>query len=181
MASYAFLPNVSMGLLIAIAGVCSTPAQTPTPMVNPRIDRQPGPFSYYSHSVDEIGVMDAPLGTEVTPEGSLYTGYGELLFLVGPERTPIMPRIRTLEKGYLPIVHFTSHQYGIDYRFTFFTARLDDGALVNFVRVIEKNTNSLPTRAVLTAATRYQNYTANATGVGERRFPRPADDGKPGD
>ncbi len=150
-------------------------------MVNPRIDQQPGPFSYYSHSVDEIGVMDAPMGTEVTPEGSLYTGYGELLFLIGPERTPIEPRIRTLERGYLPVVHFTCQQYGIDYRFTFFTARLDDGTLVNFARVVEKNTNSVPTRAVLTAATRYQNDTANGTGVGERRFPRPVDDGKPGD
>ncbi len=156
-------------------------AQTPAPMVNPKIDQQPGPFSYYSQSVDEIGVMDAPMATEITPSGSLYTGYGELLFLLGPEMTPIHPRIRTLEKGYLPILHFSQQQYGIDYQFTFFAAKLDDGTIVNFARVLEKNTNNQPTRAVLTAATRYQNDTVNGTGMGEHEFARPVDDGKPGD
>ena len=181
MERHAFGLRSSAWLIIFMAGACSTQAQTPAAMVNPDIDRQPGPFSYYSHSVDEIGAMDAPLGAEVTPAGSLYTGFGELLFLLGPERTPIEPRIRTLERGYLPVVHFARRQYGIEYRFTFFTARLDDGGLVNFARVVEKNTNRLPTRAVLTAATRYQNDTANGGGVGQHRFPRPADDGKPED
>jgi hypothetical protein len=171
----------SLCLALLIADAAAVSAQTPAPMVNPNIDQQPGPFSYYSHSVDEIGVMDAPMATEITPSGSLYTGYGELVFLVGPEMTPIHPRIRTLEKGYLPIVHFSHQQYGIDYQFTFFTAKLTDGTLVNFARIVEKNTNALPTRAVLTAATRYQNDTANGTGVGQHEFRRPVDDGKPGD
>lgn len=156
-------------------------AQTPAPMVNPDIDQQPGPFSYYSQSVDEIGVMDAPLATEITPSGSLYTGYGELVFLTGPMMTPIAPRIRTLEKGYLPIVHFSHTQEGIQYDFTLFTARLDDGTLVNFARVVEKNLTSLPTRAVLTAGTRYQNDTANGSGTGEHRFTRPVTPAHPGD
>lgn len=179
MARHCFRFSFLIGLAVAASAAAS--AQTPAPMVNPNIDQQPGPFSYYSQSVDEIGVMDAPLATEITPSGSLYTGYGELLFLVGPERSPIHPRIRTLEKGYLPIVHFSHQQYGIDYQFTFFTAKLDDGTLVNFARIVEKNTNRVLTRAVLTAATRYQNDTANGTGVGAHRFRRPADDGKPGD
>jgi hypothetical protein len=174
-------PRFPVCLALFLASAAAVHAQTPAPMVNPKIDLQPGPFSYYSYSVDEIGVMDAPMATEITPSGSLYTGYGELLFLVGPEMTPIQPRVRTLEKGYLPIVHFSHQQYGIDYQFTFFTAKLDDGTLVNFARVVEKNTNRLPTRAVLTAATRYQNDTANGSGVGEHRFARPVDDGKPGD
>lgn len=166
-------------LLSIVIAPCS--AQNPAPMVNPNIDRQPGPFSYYSHSVDEIGVMDAPLGTEVTPEGSLYTGYGELVFLTGPEMNPIAPRIRTLENGYLPIVHMLHTQDGIDYQFTFFTAKLDDGTLVNFARVVEKNRNSRPTRAVLTAATRYQSDTMNGSGTGAHRFRRPATPENPGD
>ena len=156
-------------------------SQTPTPMVNPDIDQQPGPFSYYSHSVDEIGVMDAPLATEITPEGSLYTGYGELVFLTGPEMSRIAPRIRTLEQGYIPIVHMQHTQAGIEYRFTFFTAKLDDGTLVNFARVVEKNVTDRPTRAVLTAATRYQNDTANGSGTGEHRFRRPVEAEHPSD
>lgn len=150
-------------------------------MVNPAIDNQAGPFSYYSKSVDEIGVMDAPLATEITPQGGLYTGYGELDFLLGPEMHFFEPRIRTLEQGYLPIVHLTHSDDGIEYRFTYFAAKLDDGTLVNFVRVVEKNTTSEPTRAVLTAATRYQNDTMNGSGTGAHRFRRPVDDGKPGD
>lgn len=150
-------------------------------MMNPVIDNQPGPFSYFSKSVDEIGVMDAPLATEITPNGSLYTGYGELLFLTGPMMSPIEPRIRTLEKGYLPIVHFSLTQDGIEYRFTDFTSKLDDGTLVNFVQIVEKNTTNRPTRAVLTAATRYQSDTMNGTGTGEHRFFGPVEGAKPGD
>lgn len=178
---FPFCAALTMAALLPLAGAAGAQAQTPAPMVNPKIDEQPGPFSYYSHSVDEIGAMDAPEATEVTPSGELYTGWGELVFLTGPEMTPMQPRIRTLEKGYLPIVHFSHRQYGIDYEFTVFTAKLDDGTLVNFARVVEKNTNSLPTRAVLTAATKYQNDTENGTGVGVNEFPRPVDDGKPGD
>ncbi len=171
----------SICLLVLTAAIASIHAQTPAPMVNPDIDQQRGPFSYYSQSVDEIGVMDAPLATEITPAGSLYTGYGELVFLTGPMMTPIAPRIRTLEKGYLPIVHFSHTQDGIEYDFTMFTAKLDDGTLVNFVRVVEKNRTNLPTRAVLTAGTRYQNDTANGGGTGEHRFTRPVEPDHLGD
>jgi len=150
-------------------------------MLNPSIDNQPGPFSYFSHSVDEIGAMDAQMATEITPEGSLYTGYGELVFLVGPEMSTIAPRIRTLEKGYLPVVHTAVTHAGIEYGFTFFTARLDDGMLVNFVRVVEKNTTNRPTRAVLTAGTRYEGDTLNGRGTGEHRFRRPVEGKRPGD
>ncbi len=47
--------------------------------------------------------MDTTSGSEVTPEGYLYTGLGELMFFVGPEQTPIDARVRTLEDGYLPV------------------------------------------------------------------------------
>lgn len=150
-------------------------------MVSPAIDKQPGPFSYYSQSVDEIGVMDAPAGAEITPEASLFTGYGELVFLVGPQMSPISPRIRTLEKGYLPIVHTSWTQDGIEYAFTYFAAQLQDGTIVNFARVVEKNTSQEPTRAILSVGSRYQADTLNGTGTGEHRFPRPVIAKKPGD
>jgi hypothetical protein len=168
-----------VSVLVFVLTAISALSQVPTQMVNPDIDRQPGPFSYYSHSVDEIGVMNAPLATEITPEGSLYTGYGELVFLTGPEMSPIAPRIRTLEQGYIPIVHMQHTQLGIEYNFTLFTARLDDGTLVNFARIVEKNVSDRPSRAVLTAATRYQNDTANGSGTGEHRFKRPVEADSP--
>ncbi|MCL2659013.1 MAG: hypothetical protein FWD64_00650 [Acidobacteriaceae bacterium] len=156
-------------------------AQDPAPMVDPSIDNQPGPFSYFSKSVDEIGVMDAQQATEITPEASLYTGFGELVFLVGPQMQPVSPRIRTLEKGYLPIVHTSWNQDGIEYRFTFFAARLKDNSIVNFARVVEKNLNPVPTRSVFTVGSRYQNDSANGSGTGENRFARPTEGKRAGD
>ena len=178
MACFRYFAPAALLLSFCAANLYS---QVPTQMVNPDIDQQPGPFSYYSQSVDEIGVMGAPLATEITPSASLYTGYGELVFLTGPMMTPFKPRIRTLEKGYLPIVHTSHTQDGIEYRFTFFTAKLDDDTLVNFARVVEKNVTSVPTRAVLTAGTRYQNDTKNGTGMGEHRFRRPVAPTDPSD
>ncbi|HEV2327015.1 MAG TPA: hypothetical protein VGS10_23960 [Terracidiphilus sp.] len=176
-----FLVRRFVPVLLFVLSTAWIFSQAPAPMVNPDIDQQPGPFSYYSHSVDEIGVMDAPQATEITPEGSLYTGYGELLFLTGPEMSPIAPRIRTLEQGYIPVLHTQHTQEGVQYSFTFFTAKLDDGTLVNFARVVEKNVSDRPTRAALTAATRYQNDTENGRGTGEHRFVRPVKPEHPGD
>jgi hypothetical protein len=52
-------------------------------MVSPAMDRPDQPFSYFSKPTDEIGVMDAEAATEITPEGYLRTGYGELMFFAG--------------------------------------------------------------------------------------------------
>src|ERR1035437_8906274 len=108
-------------------------------MVSPEIDNQPGPFSYFSKPTDELGVFRAPSGTEVTPEGYIYTGFGELIFFVGPEQTPVSARVRTLEDGYLPVLSYTVPHLGIEYRFTMFSASIGagqtPGPVVNFVRI----------------------------------------------
>jgi hypothetical protein len=54
-------------------------------MVSPSIDKAGEPFSYFSKPTDEIGMMDAEAATEITPEGYLRTGFGELMFFAGPE------------------------------------------------------------------------------------------------
>jgi len=48
-------------------------------MVSPSVDRPGEPFSYFSHPTDEVGMMDAEAATEITPEGYLRTGFGELM------------------------------------------------------------------------------------------------------
>ncbi|HUX28683.1 MAG TPA: hypothetical protein VMV39_07840 [Terracidiphilus sp.] len=51
------------------------------PLLPPlRIDRPSQPFNYFSKTAGEIGMMDAEAATEVTPEGHLRTGFGELMF-----------------------------------------------------------------------------------------------------
>ena len=94
-------------------------------MVSPSIDQPGQPFSYFSKPTGEIGVMGAEAATEITPEGYLRTGFAELMFFAGPDLVPTSVRIRTLEQGHLPIIHYEFVCDGIAYRFTIFETRID--------------------------------------------------------
>lgn len=151
-------------------------ARPPQPdMVNPAMDTGPGPFSYYSRPTDEIGVMGGR-GTEITPEGYLYTGYGELMFLVGPTLTPVSQRVRTLVDGWLPVLQYEVRRGGVAYRFTMFATTLDSGTVApvaDFVRVVMTNSGTAPALARLAFAARYTGPSTSGAGVGDNRFPRP--------
>ncbi len=161
-------------LVLTLAGACLH-AQ----MVSPAIDRPDQPFSYFSKPTDEIGMMDAEAATEITPEGYLRTGFGELMFFAGPELEPTSARIRTLEEGRLPIVHYQFERDGVVYRFTLFAATqsIQNGNLMaqpsNFIRVAMKNEGGEPNRAILATGIRYD--APNNTGAhhGDNRFDRP--------
>jgi hypothetical protein len=146
-------------------------------MVNPSLDKPNEPFSYASRSTDQISVMHSPSGAEITPEGSLYTGFGELVFFAGIDREPVTQRIRTLEKDYLPIVSYEIEHDQLRYRFTFFAASLgaeQSGAdVVNFVRVTIQNPTGEARRGFLTAAWRYQGNQTTTFHTGDNRFRRP--------
>ena len=160
-------------LLGSILWIPESPAQ----MVDPSIDKPGEPFSYFSQPADVIGVMDAGAGTEVTPEGYLYTGFGELMFFAGSPEMPIRQRVKTPMRGYLPIIEYTYQQQGISYQFTMFAATLDgkpEGTLVNFVRVTIRNGNAIETTAHFAAGVRYENQVNESNGVGDNRFRRPA-------
>ncbi len=170
---------VSSGLFFCTISAYSLFAQ----MVSPSIDKPGEPFSYFSRPTDEIGVMDAPAATEVTPEGYLYTGFGELMFFSGEPLTPVDQRVKTLEQGYLPIVHYSWSQQGITYALTTFAASLDgkpEGQIVNFVRVVMQNQDSRPNRADFAVGLRYQPDSNLENGNGDNRFRRPVVGDKPG-
>ncbi|MGA8628907.1 MAG: hypothetical protein WBL41_10685 [Terracidiphilus sp.] len=153
-------------------------------MVSPSIDTQGQPFSYFSKPTDEIGVMDAEAATEITPEGYLRTGFGELMFFAGPEMEPTNVRIRTLENGRLPIIHYQFDRDGITYRLTLFAATLNgksDGTLVNFIRVQMKNSSRQPTRAIFATGIRYDALSTTGAPHGDNRFRRPVEGNYPGD
>jgi hypothetical protein len=145
-------------------------------MFSPEMDDDPGPFSYFSQSTDEIGIPYAKTGTEITPEGSLYTGYGELLFFVGPEQRPIAARVRTLEED-LPIFNYEFRHLGIVYHFRVFSAPMNKrepgASIVNFVRVTVANPGPRPRAAFLTSAFRYQAPQTTDRPGGDNRFLRP--------
>jgi hypothetical protein len=167
-------------------------------MVSPSIDKPGEPFSYFSKPTDEIGMMDAEAATEITPEGYLRTGFGELMFFSGPALEPTHVRIRTLDQGRLPILHYQFERDGVVYRFTMFSATLDgkpqglndgssslgqkpEGALVNFVRVSMKNEDHDAARAVFATGVRYDAPNNTGQAHGDNRFTRPVVGRFPGD
>ncbi len=155
-----------------------------TQMVSPKMDKPGEPFSYFSKPTDEIGMVDAEAATEITPEGYLRTGYGELMFFTGPEMQPVNQRVKTLGEGRLPIVHYAFTRDGIEYRFTLFAAtyngRPEDG-LLNFVRVEIKNKNEDKTRAIFATGVRYDAPHDTAGTHGDNRFDRPRREAFAGD
>jgi len=171
--------KVRSGLLqVTALAACMVPVTDVAQMVSPLVDRDGAPFSYPSQPTDEIGVVYAPSSAEITPEGYVYTGFGELMFFCGPELEPVNQRLRVLEKGYLPIVQYSVKREGITYRFEMFSAALGshqpDGPVINFVRITAVNEGSEPRLAGLASAVRYHDPSSTASGSGDNRFIRPA-------
>jgi hypothetical protein len=178
------------GLLFFLLLLSLSTVSSDAQMLNPDIDRPDQPFSYFSQPTDIIGVMNAPSATEITPEGFLYTGFGELMFFTGPERKPISVRIRTLEQGYLPIVSYTVEEEGIQYRFTALAAQIPQpeideasptGQIADFMRVTASNHNSKPRAAFVTASIRYEGEQTTGQPQPDNRFRRPAEAERIGD
>jgi hypothetical protein len=146
-------------------------------MVDPAIDRNDEPFSYFSHPTDVIGVMDNRVGTLISPEGYLFTGYGELMFFMGNPPQPAAQRVKTLYRGYLPIIEYTYHEGAVEYRVTAFAVTLDgkpESPLMNFVRVRAVNTGNVPHIGHFATGMRYVNDFNMGNGQGDNRFRRPA-------
>lgn len=153
-------------------------------MANPAIDAPNQPFSYYSEPTDVIGVMDAPTATLVSPEGFFYTGYGELMFFTGNPQVAIAQRIKTLLRGYLPVIQYGFVRDGIRYSFTAFAATLDgspSGRLVDFIRVQIQNETGAPRTAWISSGMRYEGNIDNTEGHADNRYQRPHVARYPGD
>ncbi|MDE3066643.1 MAG: hypothetical protein KGJ60_03740 [Verrucomicrobiota bacterium] len=148
------------------------------PMASPNLDQPGQPFTWAAYPTDEIGLADALAGTEITPSGSLYTGYGELFFEVGNPGRLVRQRIRTLSRGDLPIIHYRFHDGQVNYRATLFSWALDsrqpDRDPINYVRIRIHNAATGPRTTVFTIAFCYRL-------ADEHRFRRPATPARPGD
>jgi hypothetical protein len=164
--------------------LCMSAGGAAAQMLDPAIDRPDEPFSYFAKPTDVIGVMDGRVGTLITPEGYLYTGFGELMFFTGNPPQPVNQRVKVLRRGYLPIVEYALVRQDIRYEFTLLAATLDgnpESALMNFVRVRIKNLGGAPATAFFAAASRYQNEVNTPYGAGDNRFRRPAQPGRLGE
>jgi hypothetical protein len=142
-------------------------------MLDPAIDRPGEPFSYFAHPTDVIGAWLAPVASEVTPEGYIYTGFGELMFFVGNPPEPVEQRVRTLRDGYLPVVEYQLVRHDVRYRFTLFAADLGGplvGVPVNFARVEVINESREPRAAFFSTAYRFTAPGTHMAGLGDYRF-----------
>ncbi len=174
------LKRVAMAGILLAVWVSVVSAQ----MIDPSIDRPGEPFCYFSKPTDVIGVMDGKQATLVTPEGYLYTGFGELMFFTGNPPEPVQQRVKTLYQGYLPVIEYAFVRDEIKYTMTMFAATLDgnpEGSLMNFVRVKVKNLARERRTAFFSGATRYQNDVTTDGGRGDNRFWRPAKAKNPGE
>ena len=133
-------------------------------MLDPDVMDPPDqPFSYFANPTDVLSSWGALLGTEVTPEGYIWTGVGELLFFTGNPPVPVRARIRTLHRGCFPIVEYAFEEKGVRFSFQLFAADLG-GALeklpVSFARITVSNQlEDEPRAAYLSAAWRFRGPT----------------------
>ena len=133
------------------------------------------PFSYFACPTDMLGAYGAPAGVEVTPEGYIWTGFGELMFFTGLPPAPVHVRIRTLHKGYLPAVEYDFVRDGVRYCFRLFAADVGGalkGVPVSFATVTATNTLAAePRAAYLSAGWRYRSPVNTLYGsLGDYRF-----------
>ena len=140
-------------------------------MLNPDVDVAGEPFSYFWHPTDVIGALYDPVASEVTPEGYVNTGFGELMFFVGNPPEPVSQRIKTLKNGDLPVVQYHLQRDGVIYNFRIFAADLGGGLTglpVNFVDVEVQNRSPEERTAFLSSAYRFAAPNTRLGGGGGR-------------
>jgi len=144
-------------------------------MLDPDLTDAPDkPFSYFANPNDILGAFGAPVASEITPEGYIFTGFGELVFLVGNPPRPTWQRHRALHRGCLPAVEYEIEDDGLRYDFQMFAADLGGGLQglpVNFVRVTVTNPTDEPRAAYFSTGWRFTGPTNTAhTSLADYRF-----------
>ena len=129
------------------------------------------PWSFIVAPTEQIGVPGYAAGTEITPEGYLYTGSAEIAFRYGPALRPWNVPIRTLVDGRYPIVRSRARSGGVTYTLETFAAAVA-GQPVNFVRVRMTNRGRAPARAGWAIATQYTGGESRGS-LRRFRFARP--------
>src|SRR4051794_21319822 len=130
------------------------------------------PWSFIVEPTEQLGVPGYPAGTEITPEGYLYTGSAEIVFRFGPHLRPWNQPIRRLGDGRLPAISSDDSAGHVTYSVTTFAAAVG-GQPVDFVRVRMTNRGRSTATAGWGIGTRYTG--GEPKGSGRRfRFARPA-------
>lgn len=137
------------------------------------------PYGFLVTPTDQLAVPGHLAGFEVTPEGFVYGGYGELVFRAGPRLVGLRAPVRTLEGGRYPVLRYGQRFGGVRYDLDVF-ASVVAGQPVAFARVTMHNTSARPQRARWAIGLRYSGGALKANGVRRFRFPRPIAPQRPG-
>ena len=112
-------------------------------------------------------------GFEITPEGFLYGGFGELVMRAGPNLVGVRAPVRTLHGGRYPIMRYGQRLAGVRYDIQTFATIVADQP-VALLRVVIRNETARPLQARWAVGMRSSGGALKPSGVRRFRFPRPA-------
>jgi hypothetical protein len=131
------------------------------------------PYGFLATPTDQLAVPGHVAGFEITPEGYLYGGYGELVMRAGPNLVGVRAPVRTLYGGRYPLMRYGQQVAGVRYEAQTF-ASIVAGQPVALLRVVVRNETARPAQARWAVGMRSSGGALKPSGVRRFRFPRPA-------
>ena len=131
------------------------------------------PYGFLATPTDQLAVPGHLAGFEITPEGFVYAGYGELVLRAGPRLIGLRAPVRTLEGGRYPLMRYGQRIGSVLYELQVF-ASIVAAQPVAFVRVVMRNETARPQQARWAVGMRSSGGALKPNGVRRFRFPRPA-------
>jgi len=131
------------------------------------------PYGFLATPTDQLAVPGHLAGFEITPEGFVYGGYGELVLRAGPRLVGLRAPVRTLHGGRYPLMTYGQRIAGVRYVVSAF-ASVSAGQPVAFLRVSMRNETARPVQARWAVGIAHSGGALKPSGVRRFRFPRPA-------
>jgi hypothetical protein len=131
------------------------------------------PYGFLATPTDQLAVPGHLAGFEITPEGFLYGGYGELVMRAGPNLVGLRAPVRTLYGGRYPLMRYGQRFAGVTYEVQAF-ASIVAAQPVALLRVVMRNETTRPAQARWAVGMRSSGGALKPSGVRRFRFPRPS-------
>lgn len=131
------------------------------------------PYGFLATPTDQLAVPGHLAGFEITPEGFVYGGYGELVMRAGPSLVGIRAPVRALYGGRYPLMRYGQRLAGVRYEVQAL-ASIVGGQPVALLRVTMTNETARPLQARWAVGMRSSGGALKPSGVRRFRFPRPA-------